>query len=104
MGLLKLFDGQEYKPVGMVIQTPVNSFTTTLHAADWQDNQQTISSDLFKSTGYAYIVAPSSASYKAYTEALIYADDVSSDGSMVFHCTNVPTSDLTVNIARMVST
>lgn len=80
------------------------STTTVLPAANWNNNQQTISNALFIATGYVYIVSPVAASHIAYGEALVYAEDVSTNGSMVFRCANVPTADLTVNITRMVST
>lgn len=78
-------------------------FTVTLTAAGWSDNMQTISNERFVSTGYAYTVAPASGSFANYAEAMIYADDVTTNGKMVFHCDSVPTADLTVNIVRMVT-
>lgn len=79
------------------------SFTVTLAAASWSSNAQTVSNANFLASGYAYIVSPASASFTAYGEAQIYADNVSADGSMVFHCDSAPSSDLTVNIVRVVS-
>ena len=79
------------------------AFTVTLTAAGWADNVQTISDARFVSTGYAYTVAPASVSFADYAEAMIYADDVTTNGQMVFHCDSAPTADLTVNIVRMVT-
>ena len=79
------------------------AFTVTLTAAGWADNVQTISDARFVSTGYAYTVAPASASFVNYADAIIYADDVTTDGQIVFHCNSTPTADLTVNIVRMVT-
>lgn len=79
------------------------SFTVTLAAASWSSNAQTVSNANFLASGYAYIVSPASASFTAYGEAQIYADNVSTNGSMVFHCDSAPSSDLTVNIVRVVS-
>ena len=79
------------------------SFTVTLASNSWSSNAQTVSNANFLASGYVYIVSPASTSFAAYGEAQIYADDVSTDGSMVFHCDGVPSSDLTVNIARVVS-
>lgn len=79
------------------------SFTVTLLAASWSNNALTISNANFLASGYAYIVAPAGASFAAYGEAQIYADDVTVDGSMTFHCDSAPSADLTVNIARVVS-
>ena len=78
-------------------------FTVTLTAAGWADNAQTISNANFLSAGYAYTVAPASSSFANYAESMIYADDVTTNGQMVFHCDSAPTADLTVNIVRMVT-
>ena len=80
------------------------SFTVTLVAANWNSsNAQTISNANILASGYVYIVSPASASFVTYGEAQIYADDVLTDGVMTFHCASAPSSDLTVNIARVVS-
>ena len=78
-------------------------FTVTLTAAGWSNNSQTISDAKFVSSGYAYTVAPASGSFADYADAMVYADDVTADGQMVFHCDSVPAADLTVNIVRMVT-
>ena len=78
-------------------------FTVTLTAAGWADNAQTISDARFVSTGYAYTVAPASGSFANYADAMVYADDVTTNGQMLFHCDSTPTTDLTVNIVRMVT-
>ena len=79
------------------------AFTVTLTAAGWSSNAQTVSNANFIASGYAYIVSPASSSFADYASAQIYADDVSAAGQMTFHCTTVPSSDLTVNILRGVS-
>ena len=79
------------------------AFTVTLTAAGWSDNAQTISNEKFVSAGYAYTVAPASGSFADYADAMVYADDVTTNGQMVFHCDSAPTADLTVNIVRMVT-
>ena len=79
------------------------AFTVTLTAAGWSDNAQTISNEKFVSAGYAYTVAPASVSFADYANAMVYADDVTTNGQMVFHCDSTPTADLTVNIVRMVT-
>lgn len=79
------------------------SFTVTLAAASWSSNAQTVSNANFLASGYAYIVSPESASFAAYGDAQIYADNVTADGSMVFHCDSTPSNDLTVNVVRVVS-
>ena len=78
-------------------------FAVTLSASGWSNNAQTISDSRFVSSGYAYTVAPASGSFADYADAMVYADDVTADGQMVFHCDSTPTADLTVNIVRMVT-
>ena len=79
------------------------AFTVTLTAAGWSGNAQTVSNANFIANGFAYIVTPSGTSIKNYGAAEIYADNVTVAGQMTFHCTTVPSSDLTVNILRGVS-
>ena len=79
------------------------AFTVTLTAAGWSNNAQTVSNTNFLSAGYAYTVAPVSSSFADYANAMVYADDVTTNGRMVFHCDSTPTADLTVNIVRMVT-
>lgn len=79
------------------------SFSITLAAADWSSNEQTITNAYFVTVGYGFIVSPASSSFADYASAVIYADDVTSAGQMTFHCTNTPSTDLTVNIIRVVS-
>ena len=78
-------------------------FTVTLTAAGCSNNAQTISDSKFVSSGYAYTVAPASVSFANYADAMVYADDVTTNGRMVFHCDSAPTANLTVNIVRMVT-
>lgn len=89
---------------GKADKADFKAITATLSTASWSSNQQTVSDAAFLASGYAYVVAPASSSFVAYGEAQVYADDVSTDGSMVFHCVTVPSSALTVNIMRMVAT
>ena len=79
------------------------AFTASLTAAGWADNAQTISDSKFVSAGYAYTVSPASGSFADYADAMVYADDVTTNGQMVFHCDSAPTADLTVNVVRMVT-
>lgn len=79
------------------------AITVTL-STSWGSNQQTVSNAAFIASGYAYVVAPASTSFIDYGAAQIYADDVTTDGSMTFHCVAAPSSNLTVNIMRMVAT
>ena len=79
------------------------AFTVVLTAAGWADNVQTVSNEKVVTVGYAYTVSPASGSFADYADAMVYADDVTADGQMVFHCDSTPTADLTVNIVRMVT-
>lgn len=79
------------------------SFTVTLTVAGWSNKAQTVSNSNFATSGYSYIVSPASASFLDYGTAQIYADDVTTNGQMTFHCEDVPSSALTVNIVRVVS-
>ena len=81
------------------------SFTVNLLVSGWSNGAQTISNANFAASGFAYTVSPNSAARKAYMESLVYADDVTADGLMVFHCdpNAVPEANLTVNIMRVVS-
>lgn len=79
------------------------AFTVTLTAARWSSNAQTVSNANFLASGYGYIVSPASGSFADYASAQIYADDVTVAGQMTFHCTDAPSTALTVNIARVVS-
>ena len=77
------------------------AFTVTLSASGWSGKAQTVSDARFLTGGYAYSVAPDSGSFAAYGESVIYADNVTTAGKMQFHCGEVPTAALTVNILRM---
>lgn len=79
-----------------------NAFTITLPVAGWSSKQQVISNANFQASGYSYVVTPASGSLKAYTEAEIYADDITTNGQIRFHCENVPTAAITVNVTRTV--
>ena len=82
------------------------SFTITLlgGSSNWSSNAQTISNSNFVATGFSYVVSPDSNSFGNYATATIYADNVTTDGQMTFHCNDVPSENLLVNIIRTVST
>ena len=79
------------------------SFTITLNSANWSNNSQTVSNNNFVSSGYSYIITPEGSSLQDYGEAQIYANNVTTNGQITFHCVNTPSSNLTVNIMRVVS-
>ena len=80
------------------------AFTVTLTAAGWSGNTQTVSNSKFVTSGYAYTVCPAGDSFVGYAEAVIYADNVTQDGKMTFHCNEEPMANLTVNILRTEAT
>ena len=77
------------------------AFTVTLSASGWSGKAQTVSDARFLTGNYAYSVAPDSGSFAPYGESVIYADNVTTAGQMQFHCGEVPTADLTVNVMRI---
>ncbi len=79
------------------------SVTVSLTANGWSSNTQTKTGSFFVASGYAYIVSPTSAARSGYFDSNIYADDVTVDGEMTFHCESAPSSNLTVNVVRVVS-
>lgn len=85
-----------YKPKGGGSQ-----LEATLTASGWANGEQTANVIGLASNGYDYIVSPASGYYKAYTEAGIYADDITSDNYIAFHCDSVPTSDIVVAILKV---
>ena len=86
-----------------ILEGKFTSFTVTLASASWSNNAQTMSNALFLASGYSYIVSPASASFAAYSAAQIYADDVTTEWQITFHCENAPSADLTVNVVRVVA-
>lgn len=76
------------------------AFSITLPAAGWANGAQTVQDSRFLAAGYAYTVSPAAGSFAAYGQSLIYAEDVETDGTMVFRCGDTPGQDLTVNILR----
>ena len=78
--------------------------TGSLTVSDWTDEtggfKQILTVSGLAAAGYTYTVYPDSAQYKAWTEAGIYADDVTTANQMTFHCTAKPTAAVSVNIKK----
>ena len=102
-GILKGSGGGAVSAATLGNDYGAKSFTATLRADGWSDGAQTVNDANFVASGYAYMVSPATASREEYNDNGIYADDVTTTGSMTFHCSSVPLSGLTVNIVRMVS-
>ena len=77
------------------------SFTASLPSASWSGNELTVSNADFIASGYEYIVTASPDDTLDWQDANVYAEDVTTDGSMTFVCDTEPTSDLTANILRV---
>lgn len=79
------------------------AWTITLNAADWDEETQTqtIQDSKFIVDGYVYAVSPASTNVNDYFIRGIYANDVTTDGEMVFNYGNLPVSDLDVVIERI---
>lgn len=102
-GLLKGAGSGTVQAATKGVDYGAKSFTVVLSSASWSNKEQIISNANFYASGYSYIVSPAGSSFADYADAVIYADNVTVDGSMTFHCTNVPTNNLTVNVQRSVS-
>lgn len=85
-------------PGGSGSSVQVFSREVTLPASSWSNNTQTISVEGVTSTSYVSVSPkPPLANLKAYGAAYVYASEVQ-DGSIVFACETVPTTDIIVNI------
>lgn len=76
-------------------------FVVTLSSSGWVENSQTVSNDYFLSDGYCYFVIPSKESETDYVTNGVEPEDVTSNGSMNFICSEVPEAELTVTIVRL---
>lgn len=83
-----------------VAPTPL-SFSVTLSPSGWNNLIQTITDTNFIVNGYTYIVSSSSNNIIEYSQAVVYADDVTTTGEMTFHCQIKPSVNLIVNIIRL---
>ena len=82
----------------------IKVITATLTIDGWEADgdgfKQIVTVSNIPTSGYVYTVYPNSSQYKAWTEAGIYADDVTTGNSITFHCTTKPTVAVTVNIKK----
>ena len=80
------------------------TFTLTLQANLWNNNALTVSNYLLTTSDkYSFIITPKGSSFKEYVDCGIYADDISESGKIVFHCDEVPTNNLVINVIRVVT-
>ena len=75
--------------------------SATLTVNGWSSSAQTVQDALLIADGYAYIVSPAPSSFAAYNARQIYADDVTTDGQITFHCTEAPSAAISVRIMRL---
>lgn len=86
--------------------TDGTNLVVTLVLANWTGSAapyaQTLTVGAIIVSGYSYIVSPASTSWEDYSDAGIYMEAPSTDGSITFHATeHLPASTLTVNIMKM---
>lgn len=86
----------------LTITDKPESFTVTLTTSGWENKQQTVSNAKFVAdgNGYDFFVAPAPGSVEAYRDGGVYMSAIS-NGSATFTCTDVLTSELTVNIQKV---
>lgn len=82
--------------------TSVTNFAISIPSSAWSNKSCTISnSNIQSGTEYTYFVGPSDSSYKDYNECGIYADDITTNGSITFHVSETPTVSISVDICKM---
>lgn len=77
------------------------SFTIILQSTGWAGNAQTISNVKFNVNGATYIVSPINSNSKIYVNSGIYADDITIEGKITFHCKVVPSENIQINIIKI---
>lgn len=91
MSLKCILQGQQIKPI---------TFTVTLFANNWINNQQIIENNNFIVNKYAYIISPTGDSFLACNNAIVYIDNVVETGKITFHCIEPPSTDLIMNVLK----
>ena len=77
-------------------------FTVTLPAANWSGRAQKIEhKHLLANSGYCYFVCGDADCFMDCSDTGIKADNVTTDGEVMFRCEVTPDKDLTVNILRL---
>lgn len=89
------FGGKADKPTLLT-----GSLTVAGWTAETGGFKQALTISGLATSGYTYTVYPNSSQYKVWTEAGIYADDVTTANSITFHCTEKPTVAVSVNIKK----
>lgn len=73
----------------------------SLPSSGWENKAQTATDADLLASGFTYVVTPDGPSYGQYAACMVYADDITTDGEITFHCDDAPTVDLTVVITRI---
>lgn len=76
------------------------AFQVTL-TTSWTNNAQTISNNKFEASGYSYTITPSGTSTSEFLSCEVYADDVTINGQMTFHCYTIPSNAIVVNVLKV---
>lgn len=76
------------------------AFQVTL-TIPWASNAQTISNNKFEASGYSYMITPSGTSTSEFLSCEVYADDVTTNGQMTFHCYTFPSKAIVVNVLKV---
>lgn len=76
------------------------AFQVTL-TIPWTNNAQTISNNKFEASGYSYMITPSGTSTSEFLSCEVYADDVTTNGQMTFHCYTFPSKAIVVNVLKV---
>lgn len=72
----------------------------TLLLSNWNEFEQTIQDQFFKKDDdYLYFIVPDYSSSDTYMRASIRPKDITEDNKLIFTCTKLPDSDITVHIA-----
>lgn len=97
--------GQIWKIAELLEGSVLSRFQTqtfSLSASGWADKKQALSSDFFQAgDAYHYLIGSDTDCQTVYSSAGVTADNITTSGQIVFQCTSVPETDLTVNIIRL---
>lgn len=73
-----------------------SSITVTLTAANWSDNEQTVTATGVTASN-SVVISPDPTSIEDYTGWMVYCSAQASN-SLTFTCTTEPENDITVNV------
>ena len=97
--------GNDGKPGGPGPMGPpgpaARKIVVSLPSSGWENKAQTAHDADLLASGYTYVITPDSPSYGQYASCMVYADDITADREITFHCDDVPTVNLTVVITRI---